>query len=148
MSSAPIFLGVRGPFIYDEMTALSAPARGKSTWIDGSLGRRFPKPLTVKVSTEDTLRWMGIEPDTLGDLIGRVTAEFDAEAESISRSPHAIIAGSTSDWKARRLRMELVDYAVAGCTVTPNEFGGFTVTRPEGMTEDEFRELVIRVTSW
>ncbi|SKT56390.1 Uncharacterised protein [Mycobacteroides abscessus subsp. massiliense] len=148
MKSAPIFLGVRGPFICDEMAALRGPEPAYGAWLDGLLGRRFPEPFTVKVSTEDTLRWMGIDPDTLGDLIGRVTAEFDAEAESISRSPHAIIAGSTSDWKARRLRMELVDYAVAGCTVTPNEFGGFTVIRPEGMTEDEFRELMLRVTSW
>lgn len=148
MNSAPIYLGVRGPFLCDEMTALRGHKAAYGAWLDGLLGRRLPEPFTVKVSTDDTLRWMGIDPDDMGNLVEHVTAQFAAEAHSISRSPLAALTSSPSDGKAFRYRAELTAYAVAGCTLAPDPFGGVTVTRPEGMSIDAFRELKLRVTTW
>ncbi|WP_234801041.1 hypothetical protein [Mycobacteroides abscessus] len=113
-----------------------------------AMGRKAPQPLTVEVPAEDTLRWLGIDPDAVGDLIERVTAQFADEAYSVPRSPYAAITSSPGDWKAFRYRSELAAYAVAGCTVSSDGFGGVTVSRPEGMSVDEFRELKLRVSTW
>ncbi|WP_234802881.1 hypothetical protein [Mycobacteroides abscessus] len=112
-----------------------------------AMGRKAPKPLTVEVPVEDTLRWLGIDPDAIGDLIERVTAQFADEAYSVPRSPHAAITSSPGDWKAFRYRSELAAYAVAGCTLTPDGHGGVVVTRPDWMSQSEFTELKLRVIS-
>ncbi|SIE05257.1 Uncharacterised protein [Mycobacteroides abscessus subsp. abscessus] len=135
-----------GPFFHDEMTALAGFEQSYADRLT-AMGRKAPKLLTVEVPVEDTLRWLGIDPDAIGDLIERVTAQFADETYS-QRSPHVAITSSPGDWKAFRYRSELTAYAVAGCTVSSDGFGGVTVSRPEGMSVDEFRELKLRVTTW
>lgn len=136
-----------GPVFHDEMTALAGFEQSYADRLT-AMGRKAPKLLIVEVPFEDTLRWLGIDPDALGDLIKRVTAQFADETCSVPRSPHAAITSSPCDWKAFRYRSELTAYAVAGCTVSSDGFGGVTVSRPEGMSVDEFRELKLRVTTW
>ncbi|WP_237743317.1 hypothetical protein [Mycobacteroides abscessus] len=136
-----------GPFFHDEMTALAGFEQRYADRLI-AMGRKAPKLLTVEVPVEDTLRWLGIDPDAIGDLVERVTAQFADETYSVQRSPHAAITSSPGDWKAFRYRSELIAYAVAGCTFASDGFGGVTVSRPEGMSVDEFRELKLRVTTW
>ncbi len=57
-----------GPFFHDEMTALAGFEQRYADRLT-TMGRKAPKLLTVEVPVEDTLRWLGIDPDAIGDLV-------------------------------------------------------------------------------
>ncbi len=46
-----------------------------------SVGRRQREPVTVEASPQETLRWMGFDPDAVAKMMARVTAELAAASD-------------------------------------------------------------------
>lgn len=68
------------------------------------------------------------------------------------RHQHAAmgLAGEIGGGKKYRYQRALTVFAMAGCTITRGEddLVAFGVTAPEGMSEDEFRELTLSAWYW
>lgn len=77
-------------------------------------------------------------PKAFGDT------QDDVEASTVT-SPHAAIGGDFGAAKRLHYQHALTVYVTAGCTITDgDDLVAFGVAAPEGMSEDEFRELTLR----
>ncbi|MEW2484240.1 hypothetical protein AB0876_32105 [Mycobacterium sp. NPDC049093] len=78
---------------------------------------------------------------------GRRHVPFDIGSAT---SPHAAIAGEMGAGKRFRYHHALTVFADAGCIITHGEDGlvAFGVVAPEGMSENEFRDLTHRAWYW
>lgn len=82
-------------------------------------------------------------PNAFGDR------QDQLDPSTATTSPHAAICGDMGAAKRFHYQHALTVFTAAGCTITGgDDLFAFGVAAPEGMSEDEFRELTLRAWYW